>query len=154
VWSHLSFAAAWLLPWVGLWTLVVIGICGWHFALYFARPAPQRRALLRSRVVSTVVMLLLVGSMAHGLYFLFSRTRARFEPVIKALDAYRQRSGVYPSGLPALVPTDLSTVPPCVGGKKAYYSLRDDGTYYLACTTFPFYTYSFNLKFGRWRGMD
>ena len=153
LWSYLSFHAVHLLPIVVLWSLVRLGRCTWSLGAYLETPNTQKWTTFRMRLKTTLFLSVLSCAMIGGTWSLFARTRARFQPVINAIDSYRQSRGEYPEKLSEMIPKNLMEIPSCIGGGAAFYGRRDD-TYHLGCDTFPFYTYSYSSMQGRWRGMD
>ncbi len=80
----------------------------------------------------------------------------RLQPVIVALEAYRDVHGSYPGAIDAVVPEYLETIPTCPN-LGIFYSPRDEGgitTFALTCVTFGFNKHTYSSYTGAWQDWD
>jgi hypothetical protein len=80
----------------------------------------------------------------------------RLQPVIVALEAYRDVNGSYPGAIDTLVPEYLDILPTCPNVGILYFP-RDEGgitTFALTCVTFGFNKHTYNSATGAWQDWD
>jgi len=82
----------------------------------------------------------------------------RFDPVITALDKYRNDSGEYPGSLDKLAPTYLAEIPICPFYHEQAYKKFPNETYRFLCyngiiTFFPYGRY-YSSSTKSWSGLD
>ena len=80
----------------------------------------------------------------------------RLQPIIVALEAYRDVSGSYPGAIDVLVPEYMESIPNCPNLGVRYYPRDEDGTitFALTCTTFGFNKHTYFSATGLWKDWD
>ena len=80
----------------------------------------------------------------------------RLQPIIVALEAYRDVNGSYPSGIDALVPDYMESVPTCPNNRITYFPGEEAGTplFALTCITFGYNNHTYYSVTGLWKDWD
>jgi hypothetical protein len=80
----------------------------------------------------------------------------RLQPIIVALEAYRDVNGSYPRALDGLVPDYMESVPTCPNHKIVYFADKEAGTplFALTCVTFGFNKHTYSAATGSWKDWD
>ena len=80
----------------------------------------------------------------------------RLQPIIVALEAYRDVNGSYPGAIDVLVPEYMESIPTCPNFGVRYYPRDEDGTitFALTCTTFGFNKHTYFSGTGLWKDWD
>ncbi len=80
----------------------------------------------------------------------------RLEPIIVALEAYRDANGSYPGAIDALVPEYMQSMPTCPNFGVLYFPADEGGTksFALTCVTFGFNKHTYNSATGSWKDWD
>jgi len=80
----------------------------------------------------------------------------RLQPIIVALEAYRDVSGSYPGAIDVLVPEYMESIPNWPNLGVRYYPRDEDGTitFALTCTTFGFNKHTYFSATGLWKDWD
>jgi hypothetical protein len=84
------------------------------------------------------------------------RLEVRLQPIIVALEAYRDVNGSYPGAIDVLVPEYMESIPTCPNFGVRYYPRDEDGTttFALTCTTFGFNKHTYFSATGSWKDWD
>ncbi len=80
----------------------------------------------------------------------------RLQPIIVALDAYRDVNGSYPRAIDALVPGYMESIPTCPNNRILYFGPEEAGTtkFALTCVTFGFNKHTYDSARGSWEDWD
>jgi hypothetical protein len=81
---------------------------------------------------------------------------SRLQPVIVALEAYRDVNGGYPSALDALVPDYMESLPTCPNFGVTYFTREEAGItrFLLTCVTFGFNKHTYFSATRSWKDWD
>ena len=80
----------------------------------------------------------------------------RLQPIIIALEAYRDANGSYPGAIDALIPEYIESIPTCPNLGIAYFTREEAGTttFVLTCVTFGFNKHTYFSATGSWKDWD
>ncbi len=80
----------------------------------------------------------------------------RLQPIIVALEAYRDVNGSYPGAIDVLVPEYMESIPTCPNFGVLYFPRDEDGTttFALTCVTFGINKHTYFSATGSWKDWD
>ncbi len=80
----------------------------------------------------------------------------RLQPVIAALETYRDINDSYPGSLNELIPDHLQSVPSCPKHKLVFFTRNkaDTTQFGLTCVTFGFNKHTYDSATGAWKDWD
>jgi hypothetical protein len=80
----------------------------------------------------------------------------RLQPILVALQAYRDVKGRYPGALDALVPEYMESIPTCLNHRILYFTGKEPGTpqFALTCVTFGYNKHTYYSSTGSWKDWD
>ncbi len=114
------------------------------------------RASTRWRVALILIGVVLVGLAPVSCSVQSRLLEVRLQPVIVALEAYRDVNSSYPSAMDALVPDYMESLPSCPNFGITYFTREEAGTkrFLLTCVTFGFNKHTYFSATGLWKDWD
>lgn len=125
--SLFSFGLIFLLDWVAVPLLTFMSLGAVLLSVFRIKPPQGERRIgfFKAAIYGAAALVAFQINETHH-----THDRANAEQIIKGLEAYQQKFGVYPVKLNALVPSFMRTIPRGYYGPYMYW-LGADGTYRL-----------------------